>query len=178
MRELYAALETNLHFLNDQLKKVERKVFSGREREVVEVLAAINREILDCRWSLKSHREILASLELAGVEIFGDKFRYYFQTLAGEHAKLWNMLENIRETFIDLRDTNDSLLAIKTNDIVRVLTVAAFIFLPLTIIPQVFGMNIGYLPFTGHRFDFFFVLALMALFSALLYMIARLKKWF
>ncbi len=177
LREFYASLEADLRYLNDQLKRVEHKVFSGRERDVVEVLAVINREILDCRWSLKSHHEILESLELPGTELFGEKFRYYFRSLAGEHEKLWNMIESIRDTFTDLRDTNDSLLAIKTNDIMRVLTVAAFIFLPLTIVPQIFGMNIM-VPFTAHPAGFVIVLGLMALASSVLYLIARFKKWF
>lgn len=178
MREIYDALESNLQFVNNELRAVERKVFSGQEREVVETLTAINRELLDYRWSLKSHREILTSLEAAGTELFGAKFQYYLRAISGNHEKVWNAIENIRETFIDLRDTNDSLLAIKTNHTMKVLTVAAFVFLPLTIIPQLFGMNISHIPFAGHPLDFYLVLALMGVSSGILYVIARLKRWF
>lgn len=178
LRELYGSLDNGLRFINDELKRVEKKVFSGREREVVETLAGIKHELLDYRWSLKSHKEVLASLELAGLEVFGKKFAYYLKAIAGEQEKLWNMLENLRETFTDLSDTNDSLLAIKTNNIMRALTVAAFVFLPLTVIPQVFGMNIEMMPFIAHPEGFFIVLFLMALTSALLYLLARMKKWF
>jgi magnesium transporter len=177
MREFYAALEADLHSVNDQLKKVERKVFSGHEREVVEVLAALNRTILDFRWSLKSHREILESLKIVGPELYGEKFHFYFQSLANEEEKLWNMVENIRETFTDLRDTNDSLLAIKTNDIMRALTVAAFIFLPLTVIPQAFGMSLP-VPFHDSPAGFVIIIGFMALASSCLYLLARYKKWF
>lgn len=178
LRELYSSLDSGLRFINDELKRVEKEVFSGREREVVETLAGIKHELLDYRWSLKSHKEVLASLEIAGLEIFSKKFAYYLKAISGEQEKLWNMLENLRETFTDLSDTNDSLLAIKTNNIMRVLTVAAFVFLPLTIIPQVFGMNVAGLPFSEHLYGFVFIVFLMALASTLLYLIARFKKWF
>lgn len=178
MREMYASLEDGLRYANDKLKKVEKEVFAGHEREMVQTLSAINRELLDYRWSLKAHKEVLASLEIAGPEIFGNKFTYFLKAIIGEQEKLWDMLENLRETFTDLSDTNDSLLAIKTNNIIRALTVAAFVFLPLTVVPQIFGMNTSFMPFRTHPYDFVLVMALMALSSAFLYLLARLKRWF
>lgn len=178
MREIYAALEFNLDSINDRLAAIEEKVFSGREREAVEALAAVNRELLDCRWSLKSHGEILTSLEIAGVEIFGDKFQYHLKTISGDHQKLWHTIENIRENFLDLRDTNDSLLAIKANHIMKSLAVAAFIFLPLSIVPQIFGISSANLPLMDQPYSLLIVLSGMAVTSGLLYWLARLKRWF
>ena len=178
IRELYNSLEGNLHLINDRLKKVESGVFSGQEREVVKQLTEINRELLDCQWTLKPHKEILASLQLAGEEMFGKKFSYYLRAINGEYERIWSLVENNRATFFALRETNDSLLSIKANEIMRLLTVAAFVFLPMTIIPQVFGMNTKFLPFNDRPYDFYLILVLMALFSFALYLIARLKKWF
>jgi magnesium transporter len=178
LRELYSSLENGLHLINDQLKRVEKQVFSGREREVVEALAEINHELLDYRWSLKSHREVLTSLEIAGLEIFGQKFSYYLKALTGEQEKLQNILNNLRETFTDLSDTNDSLLTIKTNNIMRALTVAAFVFLPLSIIPQIFGISSDFIPFQENPYNFYIISALMVIGSSFLYLLARNKKWF
>ena len=178
IRELYNSLEGNLHLINDKLKKIEGSVFSGKERDVVKQLTEINRELLDCQWTLKPHKEILASLQLAGEEMFGKKFSYYLRAISGEYERIWSLVENNRATFLALRETNDSLLSIKANEIMRLLTVAAFVFLPMTIIPQVFGMNTKFLPFNDRSYDFFLVLALMVLFSFALYLLARLKKWF
>lgn len=178
IRELYNSLESNLHLINDKLKKIEGSVFSGKEREVVKQLTEINRELLDCQWTLRPHQEILASLQLAGEEMFGKKFSYYLRAISGEYERIWSLVENNKATFLALRETNDSLLSIKANEIMRLLTVAAFVFLPMTIIPQVFGMNIQHMPFTANPIGFYIVLLLMALASLLLYLIARIKKWF
>lgn len=178
LRELYSSLESGLNLINDDLKRVEKKVFNGQEREVVKSLAHINHELLDYRWSLRSHRDILNSLELVGSEIFGKKFEYHLKTLVVEEIHLQNTLDNLRETFSDLSETNDSLLAIKTNHTMKVLTVIAFVFLPMTIISQVFGLTFNYLPLANNPLGFYIVLSLMTTGTLALYLVARLKKWF
>lgn len=139
VKEVYANLETGLSSINKRLRLAEEQVFSGHEREMVETLSSLNRELLDYQWTMKSHHEILASLETAGEEFFGAKFRYYLQAISGEDRRIWKVIESNRAAFNDLRNTNESLLSIKTNETMKVLTVVAFIFLPLNLVAQIFG---------------------------------------
>lgn len=177
LREMYNSMESGLHLINNRLKLIEPKVFSGQEREVVTDLAGISRDLLDCRWNLRSHRELLESLEHAGADLFGAKFRFYLRALRGEYDKIWDMVESNRHTFLELRETNESLLAIKSNETMKLLTVIAFIFFPVAVIPQIFGMNTT-LPLIGQPHDFYLVLALMLASSIVMYVLARYKKWF
>ena len=137
IKEIYAALESNLGLINRKLKTIAEQVFSGHEREVVKSLSQINRELLECQWTLKAHKEIFESLELAGEELFGAKFRYYLLAIAGEDRKIWKLLENSRNNFNDLHNTNESLLTIKTNETMKEMTVIALIFLPLNLVAQI-----------------------------------------
>lgn len=178
IKEIYGALETDLNVINDRLRAIERKVFSGQEKEVVKALAEVNRELFDFRWSTKNHKEILLSLEPAGEELFGSNFRYHLRAIGGEHDKIWKMIESNRSTFLDLRETNESLLTIKANQTMKMLAVLAFIFLPLTIISQIFSMNTATMPFIGRPYDFYLILSLMVLIVSTLYFIARLRRWF
>ncbi len=176
LKELYHSLETSLDYINTRLKKAEGRVFAGEERSVVKVLSEINRDLLDCRWALKSHREVLGSLELSGEEFFGDKFRFYLRSLIGQYEKIWQMIESNRETFQDLRETNESLLSIKTNETMKTLTVVAFIFFPLTLISQIFGMG-THLPFTNSPYDFYIVIVIMIAVLVVMWQIAKSRKW-
>ncbi|MEK7505088.1 MAG: magnesium transporter CorA family protein [Patescibacteria group bacterium] len=176
LKELYRSLETGLDYINDRLKKAEGRIFSGEEKPMVKVLSEINRDLLDCRWALKSHREVLGSLELSGEEFFGEKFRYYLRSILGQYEKIWQMIESNRETFQDLRETNESLLSIKTNETMKTLTVVAFIFFPLTLIGQIFGMN-THLPFVGGPYDFYIVVVIMIAVLAVMWQIAKNKRW-
>lgn len=176
-RRLYQSLEEGLLYLNGNLKSVEKKVFAGHEKEMVKILADINHSLLDFHWSLKNHQEILTSFEMAGKEFFGPSFTYYLRAMLGEYEKIWNMLQSNREAFTDLRQINESLLTIKTNEIMKFFTVMAFVTLPLTVLTQMFGMNSDYLPIVGHPQGFWIILILMGISVATIFIFFRLKKW-
>ncbi len=176
IRQLYSDLVPGLDYINGILKQAEKKVFADEERAMVKLLAEVNRNLLDCRWALKHHREVLASLQIVGQEFFDDNFRYYLEAVTGEYNRIWSLLESNHETFIDLRETNESLLSIKTNETMKVFTVMAFIFFPLTLITQFFGMNMS-LPFAASPQSYYFVIALMlaTLFGMLV--LAKYRRW-
>jgi magnesium transporter len=71
-----------------------------------------------------------------------------------------------------------SAVAHRTNEIVRVLTVLSAIFLPLTLIAGIYGMNFEYIPELHSHYGYFFTLGGMALLTALLLLWFRWKKWF
>ena len=177
IRQIYQSLEEGLEYINDDLRQVEKNIFSGKEKEMVEVLANINHNLLDFRWSLKTHREILDSLDLAGRDFFGEKFTYFLHAISGEYDRIWSMLESNRETFGELRQTNESLLTIKTNEIMKFFTVMAFVTLPLTVMTQMFGINSDYLPIVNHPNGFWIILIMMAIAVAIIFLFFRIKKW-
>lgn len=141
IRRLYQNQDDALLLLNQKLKEAEGRIFAGEEKAMVKELSSLNRELLDFHWALKNHSDVLASFEVAGREFFGDSFRYYLRAIIGEYEKIWNTLQSNRETGSELRQTNESLLAIKTNEVMKILTIMAFITFPLTVFTSLFGMN-------------------------------------
>lgn len=176
LKHLYSSLTVGLNHINEVLKQAERQIFADEQKAMVQFLSSINRNLLDFRWALKTHRPTLDSLLIAGHEFFGDHFKYYLAAAAGEYEKVWNILESNRDTFLDLRQTNESLLSIKTNETIKFLTVLAFIFLPITIVLQFFGMNTN-LPFVGPPRDYLAVLGFVILVAALMFAWARSRRW-
>ncbi len=176
LRRLYRSLGEDLTYINEQLKKAEAKVFSGEEEKIVERLAEINRSLLDFRWEIKSHHSVIADLVSAGKELYGESFAHYLGSISHTYDKVWHMLENNLDIFDDLRATNESLLSIKTNETVKLLTVLAFIFFPLTMITGIFNMNTS-LPFVGQPNDFLIVISLMLITTLVMFSIAKLRRW-
>ncbi|MFA6416026.1 MAG: magnesium transporter CorA family protein [Candidatus Paceibacterota bacterium] len=177
--QIYESLEPGLEYLNDNLKRIEDKIFSGYESETVSVLAKLNRDFLDFKWALKAHRSILSSLDLAGRDFYGEKYGYYTRSIIGQYEKVWSMLENQRETFNELRSTNESLLSIKTNETMKVLTVVSFIFMPLTLIGTIFGMSgsSDNMPIIKTDSGFFIILTIMAACLITTFLFVKYKKW-
>lgn len=179
IRQIYESLEPSLNFINDNLKRAEKRIFSGQEKEMVRVLAEINHHLLDFRWVLKNHEEILKSLETATEEFFDDKFDYHMHQIIGEYRRLMNSLENNEQSFRELRNINESMLDIKNNDIVKTLTVLAFIFLPITVITSVFGMSgtESNMPLIKSDGGFWVVMALTFVIAIISYLVVKIKKW-
>lgn len=177
IRKIYSALGHELSIIGDTLASIEERIFAGQEREMVEELSKIHRDLLEFHRALRMHRGVLQSLSIASQEFFGKKFVHYTENIVGEYLKVEEMLQDQKEVLNDLRSTNDSLLTTKTNEIMKVLTATTFIILPATLIGQVFGMNTLYTPFVGMEYDFYVVLIIMILVALTTFAIFKVKKW-
>ena len=179
IRQLYQSLEAGLDNVNVNLKRAEQKIFAGQEAEMVKSLSGLNRCLLDFKWALKFHSEVLESLAVVAKEFYGEKFGYYLQSIIGEYEKISNLVDSNRENFSELRSTNESLLSIKTNSTMKALTTLTAIFLPITLVGTIFGMSGTDLnmPVIKSESGFFVAVALMAITAVVMTTIAKAKKW-
>jgi len=176
-RELYKSLSEELQHIDDALNQIEEQIFEGKEKDMVEELSRVNRDLLNFKQAIRLHDEVLSSLEIAGTGFFGDKFTYYLRALAGEYHKIASQLEGNRETLLELRGTNDSLLTTKQNETMKILTIMAFVTFPLSLIAGIFGMNTQATPIIGAPGDFWIVLSIMGIGMFMMFLYFKYKKW-
>ncbi len=174
---LYRSLMNRLENINDLMSDIERNIFEGKEKEMVREISKINRLLLNYKEATNLHLEILESFQHAGSNIFGEKFSYYLNGILGEYKKVRRTMMSEKEYLDELRETNDSLLTTKQNEIMKVLTIIAFITFPLNLIAAIFGMNTVNMPIVGHNYDFMIVLALMFILTSSIFVYFRYKKW-
>jgi len=178
LKELYKMLDGELDHIGHDFNDIQTKIFSGKERDMVNAISRLNRDLLNFKQILRPHKEVLESFEVAGTKFFGEEFSYYLHTIVGEFYRVSSTLDGHRETILDIRDTNDSLLTTKTNDIMKTLTVTAFIILPLTFIGQVFGMSVSNIPLAGEPNAFWMILSAMGVIGVCLFSYFKFfKKW-
>ncbi|MEK7538335.1 MAG: CorA family divalent cation transporter [Patescibacteria group bacterium] len=178
IRNLYKALDSDLEHISRDLVDIESKIFDGKERAMVGAVSRLNRDLLNVKQTLRPHKEVLESFEHAGKQFFGTDFSYYLRAIVGEYYKVSSRLDGHRETLLELRDTNDSLLTTKTNEIMKSLTVMAFVILPLTFIGQLFGMSSLSIPIISKPGGFGVILCSMGILGILLYSYFKfVKKW-
>src|SRR5213596_1114616 len=67
----------------------------------------------------------------------------YFDDIIDASERIWDMLENYKEVVEGLETTNESVLSHRLNDVLRFLTAFSVLFLPLTLIASIWGMNVG-----------------------------------
>lgn len=177
IHKIYNSLDHELSVIGELLRSIEEKIFTGKEREMVEELSIIHRDVLEFHRALRMHRSVLQSLSLSCEIFFGKDFRHYTENIIGEYLKVEELLQDQKEMVNELRSTNDSLLSTKTNEIMKVLTVTAFTILPATLIGQIFGMSSNNIPFMNHPQGFWVVLAIMILVATSTFLFFKRKKW-
>lgn len=176
-RSLYLALADESNVLAQRLQDIEDRIFKGDERQMVVQISQVGRVIHDFRQALSPHEEMLMSLESATARFFGSEFSYYVHDLQGVYNRMARGLENVRDSLIELRETNNSLLSTKQNEIVKNLTVVAFVFLPLSFIGTLFQMNTHFTPIIGVPGDFWIVLSGMLVVAISCFFYFRYKGW-
>ena len=177
LRELYGYLEEELDAMDNALNNIEERIFHGYEKQMVFEISKVNRDLLNFKQATRPHQEVLESLEHAGVKVFGDTFAYHLRAISGEYYKIANFLESNKETLEELRKTNDALLNTKTNEIMKTLTIMAFVTFPLSLFASIFGMNTSYLPLVGLKHDFWIIIGIMLLATIGFFWFFRHNRW-
>lgn len=177
IRKLYRSIEHELEYLADEREDVEDKIFAGKEKAMVYEISRLTRSSLDLKQALSSHGEILSSFESVGAEFFGGKFSSHLHSIIGEYYRVHTHIENELDDLRELRETNNSLLSTKQNEVMKILTIMAFVTFPLSLIATIFGMNTNNIPIVGHPYDFWMVIGLMVLLTAIFFWFFKYKKW-
>lgn len=159
------------------ISAMENVIFKDRTRDYVEDISLLRREILDFRRAIHPQESVLRSLEEEGKTFFGKPMRPYVSRVTGDYFRIWHTLENHKETIEALHQTNESLLSLRTGEITKNLTIMAFIALPLTLVANIFGMNMSSLPIVGTPYDFWIIFGIMLIGIAGMFMFFKWKKW-
>jgi magnesium transporter len=174
---LYRSLGEECDLVRSRLEEIETRIFRGDERQMVFQISNVARSLYDFSRALAPHREMLTSLEPAGMRLWGQEFGYYLRELEGTRARVEHELLSLRDSLNELRQTNDSLLNTKQNEIMKTLTVLAFVFLPLSFVAGLFGMNTVNNPIIGASYDFWIIFGLMVVIAAGCFVYFRFKDW-
>ncbi|MBU4480376.1 CorA family divalent cation transporter, partial [Patescibacteria group bacterium] len=159
------------------LDEAEDKIFKGEERQMVKELSNISRNLLNIKQATNIHESILEDLKKDGSKLFDAKFGQSVNKIILEYQKMRKEIEINRESFDELRDTNNSLLSTKQNETMTVLTIMAFVTFPLSLLASIFGMNTIETPIVGHNNDFWIVVGIMFTLATLFFFFFKYKKW-
>jgi len=105
-----------------------------------------------------------------------DDLDIYFDDIVDASERIWDMLENYKEVVEALESTNESAIAHRSNEIFRILTAFSVIFLPLTLIASIWGMNV-HVPGQDNLPAFFAVVAFMVVILVGLLALFRRRGW-
>jgi magnesium transporter len=159
-----------------KLDKIEEDIHEVRSEELVRDISNVKQEIISYRKIMKPQRPTLRVLERKVERFLPEDLELYFDDIVDASERIWDVLDNYKEVVEALEDTNESVIAHRHNDVLRVLTVFSVILLPLTLIASLFGMNVAY-PGEGTHAAFWVIVAIMVLTIFAMLGFFRWKRW-
>ena len=164
--------------IEDQLDEFDNSLSSSMSKDFIDKLYTIRGNLLKLRRTITSMRDlsyrIINSEHLR--EILGKNM--YYVDIYDHLFKLSDMIEANREMTSDIRDNYMSINANRTNTIMTILTIITAIFIPLTFIAGIYGMNFANMPELDWKYGYFIVLGVMMGLAIGMYIWFKKKGWF
>jgi magnesium transporter len=137
---------TVLETIGEKIEQVEQDLLSDPEPSVLQHLYSLKRELIFFRKQVWPMRELLNTLTKEGSPFFHEAVNVYIRDVYDHTIQVIDTVESFRDVVSGLQDIYYSTISNKMNEIMKVLTVIATIFIPLTFIAGIYGMNFEYMP--------------------------------
>jgi len=169
--------------VGDQLEALEARILSDPEPEVISRLHDLKRDLTAIRRVILPIRESLTALVRDESPLVSDSTRLYFRDCLDHSFQLIELVESNRDIASGLLDLHLTMMSNRMNEVMKVLTIIATIFIPLGFIAGLYGMNFDpsvsrwNMPELSWKFGYFFALGVMATVAAAMVMYFRRRKW-
>lgn len=168
----------HLEYFGDKLEELEADVMDARDLQtLVRRIHDIKRELLGVRRAVWPLREALGSLIREESDLIHAETRIYLRDCYDHAVQLMDMTETYRELASGLMDLHISTVGQRTNDVMKVLTIFAAIFIPLTFIAGLYGMNFDVMPELHWTYGYPFALGVMVVTAIVLLYYFYRRGW-
>ena len=181
----YALIDSvvdNLFILCDAMQEkeeiLEERSEEERTSDTIEEIAHLKRQLISLRRAVWPLRELLSMVQKGEFSLIAKSNMKYFRDLLDHTLIVIDIIENLREILTSLHESRITSLSIEMNNVMKVLTIIATIFIPLTFIAGIYGMNFAYMPELNWRWGYFTVWGIMIVLFVAMIAFFKKKKWF
>ncbi len=169
----FVTLET----IGDVIESLEEEIAAKPNFETKNRVHKMKRVVLDMRKGITPLREAVSLLIRSDSEYISDSTRPYLQDLYGNVLQAIEMTETYRDILSGVQDLYLAEISYKMNKVIQTLTIVSTIFIPLTFLAGVYGMNFDYMPELHWKYGYFILLGFMALVTVGLLLLFHKRKW-
>jgi magnesium transporter len=166
-----------LERLGEKIELLEGEIVEAPGQQTIQKLYSLKRELLFLRKSVWPLREVASSLSKRESELIRETTVLYLRDVYDHVIQVIDTLEIYREMLAGMLDIYLSSINNRLNAVMKVLTVIATIFMPLTFIAGVYGMNFRYMPELEWRYGYPLVLLVMLGVGISMYLYFKKKTW-
>lgn len=164
--------------IGNKVDIMEDELLLRPDNEILEKIYMLKRDLIYIRNSLWPMRNVSSKLSKDQYDLIDGKTIYYMRDIADNVIQIIDLVEIYREICSGMLDTYLSSIGNKTNEVMKILTIFSTIFIPLTFIAGVYGMNFKYLPELNWKYSYhtFWIVSILITIYMLRYF--KKKKWF
>lgn len=167
-----------LENIAERIEKLEDEVFINPTRKTLKQIQLLKKELIFLRKSVYPVREAISRISKGEYHFIKKETIRYFTDVYDHSIHVIETLETYRDLTTSLMDMYMTSVSNKMNEVMKVLTVIATIFIPLTFIAGVYGMNFEYMPELKWKFGYMGVWGLMIGTFIVMIIYFKRKKWF
>lgn len=164
--------------VGEYIETLDEEIISDPEPAHMKEIHRLKRCILSLRKAVWPLREEIGTMEKNQSELIAPETGTFLRNLYDHTIQVIDMVETHRDLLGGMHDTYLTSVSNRMNDIMKVLTIIATIFIPLTFIAGVYGMNFHYMPELAKAWAYPAVLLLMLIVAIMMVWFFKRKKWF
>ncbi len=168
---------TVLEQIGMKLEDVEDETLNHPTPKTLEQIHKLKRNLIFLRKAVWPVREVASFLERSESPLIEKTTKIYFRDIFDHSLQLIDLIETFRDVAAGMLDIYLSSLSNRLNEVIKVLTIISTIFIPLTFLAGLYGMNFKNMPELGWRFGYYGVLALMVAIVVFMLFFFKRKRW-
>ena len=160
-----------------KIEKLEEDILMHTKKSHLIEIIGLRSEILWLKKVLGPQKEVINILNKKDLRLIDDQLQKYFSDIYENAVKITETFETYRDLMGNLREAYQSSIANRANEIMRVFTAITTIFIPLTLITGIYGMNFDNMPELHMKYGYFMIIGIMATLGFGMFFIFKKKDW-
>ncbi len=161
----------------DRIDEIDDQILAEPGPENIKEIHLLKRNVISVRKALWPLREVIGALEKGESALLRPESRVYWRDLYDHIIQIIDMVDTFRDILVGMHDSYLSAMSIRMNEVMQVLTTIATIFIPLTFIVGIYGMNFADMPELQWPLGYPLIWVVMLLIGGGLFAFFRRKKW-
>jgi magnesium transporter len=166
-----------LEYFGDEIEDLEEGLVIQPRPETLKTIQKYKRDMITLRKSVWPLRELINGLQRVESDLIKETTRIYLRDIYDHTIQVIDSVEDFRDILSSMIDVYLSSISYRMNDVMKVLTVIATIFIPLTFIAGVYGMNFEYMPELKWRWGYPTVISGMTFLAVGMFAYFKKKRW-
>lgn len=167
-----------LSWLDEEINELEEAIFNNPDKAALQQAAKLRKSIVYLQRVLGPQLELIRRLSGDDLPFIKKSLRVYFRDVYDNLARINDLVFGYREMISTDMAIHQALVSNKLNEIMKTLTIIATIFLPLTFIASIYGMNFEFMPELNSPLGYPIVLGVMAVLGGLMFWWFKRRGWF